>query len=71
MNEPTTINLFDYVLIPPSLTTDPFNKRGQIGIVIKIENETLTVEFENLDLGLYQSDALVPSTELEYNRQFY
>lgn len=71
MNKSKTINLFDYVLIPPSLTTDPFDKRGQIGIVVKIDGETLTVEFENLDLGLYQVDALVPSTELEYNRQFY
>ena len=65
----TNINLFDYVKIPTNLTTDPFDKRGQVGIAVKIEKDTVTVEFENLDLGIYLADCLEPSNDLEYNQQ--
>lgn len=47
------------VMIDQFLTTDPFNKRGEIGIVTKIkiideENADVTIMFEDGVVGLYQ-----------------
>jgi hypothetical protein len=47
----------DEVTIPTNLTTDPNNMKGQTGIVGYISNDesTICVEFQNGQLGLYDS----------------
>lgn len=47
------------VKIDNFLTSDPFNKRGQIGTVTKVEeideeNADVTIQFEDGSTGLYQ-----------------
>ena len=47
------------VMIDRFLTTDPFNKRGQIGIVINVkvideDDVEITINFEDGVNGLYQ-----------------
>lgn len=48
------------VKIPYSLTTDPYNKRGEIGTVLKFDekNDTVTVLFDDGIKGLYQESAV-------------
>lgn len=60
----------DYVKVPVGLTTDPYNKRGQIGIVAAINGLDVVVEFKDLSLGKYDIDALELSTEEDFNKQF-
>jgi hypothetical protein len=64
----------DYVKVPEGLTTDPFNKRGQIGVVAAIHGLDVTVEFKDLNyilsVGKYDIDALEPSTEKAYKKWF-
>lgn len=40
------------------LTTDPYNKRGQIGKVKEIKDDMATLIFEDGTTGQYQTDAL-------------
>lgn len=42
------------------LTTDPVNKRGEIGIITKIDEaeEVYTVLFDDGVIGLYEFDAV-------------
>lgn len=47
------------VKIDNFLTTDPFNKRGEVGIVTKVEeidedNADVTIQFEDGTIGVYQ-----------------
>ena len=47
------------VQIDNFLTTDPFNKRGEVGIVTKVEeidedNTDVTIQFEDGTIGTYQ-----------------
>lgn len=47
------------VQIDNFLTTDPFNKRGEVGIVTKVEeidedNADVTIQFEDGTIGVYQ-----------------
>lgn len=47
------------VQIDNFLTTDPFNKRGKVGIVTKVEeidedNADVTIQFEDGTIGVYQ-----------------
>ena len=47
------------VQIDNFLTTDPFNKRGEVGIVTKVEeidedNADVTIKFEDGTIGTYQ-----------------
>jgi len=47
------------VQIDNFLTTDPFNKRGEVGIVTKVEeidedNADVTIQFEDGTIGKYQ-----------------
>ena len=47
------------VQIDNFLTTDPFNKRGEVGIVTKVEeidedNADVTIQFEDRTIGVYQ-----------------
>ena len=48
----------DIVTIPNSLTTDPYNKKGESGTVeyISRDGKTIVVEFEDNKLGLYDSE---------------
>ncbi|WP_182995296.1 hypothetical protein [Pelobium manganitolerans] len=46
------------VKINPFLTTDPYNKRGQIGEVTECDGEVATVLFEDGITGKYQTDTL-------------
>ena len=47
------------VQIDNFLTTAPFNKRGEVGIVTKVEeidedNADVTIQFEDRTIGVYQ-----------------
>lgn len=47
------------VQIDNFLTTDPFNKRGEVGKVTKVEeidedNADVTIQFEDGTIGVYQ-----------------
>lgn len=47
------------VIIDRFLTTDPFNKRGETGVVTNVkiideENADVTIEFEDGIIGLYE-----------------
>ncbi len=63
-----------YVKVPAGLTTDPYNKRGQIGVVAAIHGLDIVVEFKDLNevlsIGKYDIDALELSTEKAYRKRF-
>lgn len=48
------------VRINPELTTDPFNKRGQVGIIKEQTEDESLVRFQDGTLGRYDNDAFVP-----------
>lgn len=50
----------DNVKIPRNLTSDPYNRQGQTGKIIKVDekNDEVIVEFENGGSGRYQLDAV-------------
>lgn len=55
-NMSSDIELGDYLKVPKDLTTDPVDKRGERGEVVKIDkdNETITLKFEDGTIGYYQ-----------------
>jgi hypothetical protein len=54
------LKINDRVKIPINLTSDPHNRQGQEGKIIKVDekNDEVTVEFENGGSGRYQLDAV-------------
>ncbi len=42
------------------LTSDPYNKKGQTGIITKIEDDIVSVKFSDNTIGLYEDDTLTP-----------
>lgn len=53
----------DTVRVPHNLTTDPNNKRGQVGKVGKTTSDTVHVHFGDGSTGYYQHDALERKTK--------
>lgn len=45
--------------VPLYLTTDPANKRGQIGEVIKTEDSVITLKFDDGTTGMYMDYCLI------------
>lgn len=55
-----------YKKVPKDLTTDPYNRRGQTGQVIKNEEDKTTLKFFDGGIGYYQPEALESSTREAY-----
>ena len=52
------------VKIHPQLTTDPYNKRGQTGVVTKVDKDgTLHISFSDGTVGKYEYDAVILDEE--------
>ncbi len=47
------------------LTTDPYNKRGQTGTIAKIEDDIITLLFQDGSTGRYMIDTLIPENHIE------
>ena len=47
------MNVGDRLLVPRSLTSDPINKQGQIGLVVELDSDVVTLEFSDGKRGMY------------------
>lgn len=47
------------VKVDEFLTTDPYEKKGQSGEIIAVENDIVTVEFSDGVIGKYFDNALI------------
>lgn len=49
------------VMVHPDLTHDPYNQRGNVGVVtnIDLERDDVFVEFSDSKIGIYESEALL------------
>jgi hypothetical protein len=54
------------VRIPSNLTSDPINKQGETGLVKSsdLDNEIITVQFDDGKLGMYQFDVFKGMNEV-------
>jgi len=51
----------DYVAVHKGITTDPYNRRGQIGVVDAIDaNNIVTIKFSDGKKAKYEYDTLIP-----------
>ena len=62
----------DIVKVPKGLTTDPVNKQGHEGKIIRVSLDSISVKFDDGTVGLYQNDAieLVKRTSLKKSTQY-
>lgn len=56
--------------VHPQLTTDPYNKRGQVGEIINYhpKEHVVTLKFDDGSQGLYQSTALIYKVDLKLEK---
>lgn len=45
--------------VPNFLTTDPYNKRGESGIVVEQKDDIVRLKFKDGTTGIYSEDCLV------------
>lgn len=59
-NSSNEYDVNDIVTVDPSITTDPYNKKGETGTVVYISKKgDCVVEFNDSTIGVYSADTLI------------
>lgn len=64
------ISVNRFAKVPQHLTTDPANKRGQIGRITDIDGDVITLEFTDNVRGKYLADVLEPAPQPEKGQKW-